>query len=209
MSVPPVWLMSKHSMRLGASSKVEGLAQILEARLDAGARQAAHGERLLGVVVHHLQPARANAAHRDGNAHLVAGALRQRGLEHRHFVEFLLDDDFRRRLALQVVLRDEGGQHFRQLGKRRLREKSGAAEAAAGANEHQGDAVFAVAGRDPDDVGIMIGVGGDDLLRLNGLELRELVAQLRGLLEVQQLARPPPCAGPDPGSPHRCALPAP
>ena len=64
VSVPPVWLMSKHSMRLGASSRSKASRNILEARLDAAARERAHLERLLGVVVHHLEPARADAADR-------------------------------------------------------------------------------------------------------------------------------------------------
>jgi hypothetical protein len=35
------------------------------------------------------------------------------------------------------------------------------------------------------DIGVMIHAGGDDLLRLNDFELRQLVANLRGLLEFQ------------------------
>ena len=43
--------------------QVEGLAQILQAGFDAGARQTAHGQRLLGIVVHHLQPTGPNSTH--------------------------------------------------------------------------------------------------------------------------------------------------
>ena len=42
-------------------------------------------------------------------------------------------------------------------------------------------------GRDCDHVGIVIDVGGDDLLRLNRPELRQLIARARSLLEVQLL----------------------
>ncbi len=48
-----------------------------------------------------------------------------------------------------------------------------------------GDAVLAVGRGDGDDIRIMIRAGGHDLLRLDDLELRQLVAQLRGLLEIQ------------------------
>src|SRR5579863_2457415 len=63
--------------------QIEGLAQIFQAGLDAGARQSAHGQRLFRIVVHHLQPARANAADLRRNAHLVTRALRQGRLEQR------------------------------------------------------------------------------------------------------------------------------
>ena len=48
-------------------------------------------------------------------------------------------------------------------------------------------AVFAVAGSDGDDVGVVIDVGGHDLLRLDRLEVLQLVAHLRGFLEVELL----------------------
>ncbi len=57
--------------------------------MPARARRA-HVQRLLRVVMHHLQPARANSAHRGANAHLVGQALRQSRLEQLHLVEVLL-----------------------------------------------------------------------------------------------------------------------
>ena len=116
-------------------------------------------------------------------------ALGKSRLEHVHLLEVALDQDLGRRLALQIVLCDELGQDLGGFGKRRSREERGAAEAAAAAHEHQGNTVLAVARGHGDDVGVVVASRGDDLLRLDDLQIGELIAQSRGILELESLRR--------------------
>ena len=111
----------------------------------------------------------------------------ERRLHHLHFLEIAFHQDFRRRFALQVVLPDELRQNLGRLGERRPREERRAAQAASAAHEHQRHAILAVARRHRDHIGVVIGAGCDDLLRLNGLEVRQLVPQPRRILELQPL----------------------
>ena len=122
-----------------------------------------------------------------GDAHLVPASRRQRGLEHLHVLEVALDQDFRRHLALQVILSDELRQHFGRVRERRPRKERRRAEAAAAPDEHQGDAELPAPRRHGDDVGVVIGPRRHDLLRLQRLQVRQLIAQPRRLLEFQAL----------------------
>src|SRR5579871_3184152 len=167
--------------------QTERIAQLLEMRLDLGALESVHLEGLLGVPLHHLEPARADPAHRARYLHPMAGALRECRLQEGASLEVVLHDDLGRRLALEVVLRDERRQDLGQLGERSAREEGRTAETAPAPHEHERHAELPVGHGDRDDVRIMIEIGGDDLLRLDHLEVCELVAHPRRFLEVQPL----------------------
>ena len=75
---PPVWLMSKHSMRCGRLGQVELARQVGEHLVHALALREAHAQRLRGIVARELDPAQRQAAHRVAYLDGVAGALAER-----------------------------------------------------------------------------------------------------------------------------------
>ncbi len=94
--------------------------------------------------------------------------------------------DAGRRIPLEVVLREEGRQHFRCVADRRARVKGRRAEHLAAAHEHERDAEFAARLRHGDHVGVRPGARArHDLARLHVGQRGQLVAQHRRALEVE------------------------
>src|SRR5439155_1052485 len=69
------------------------------------------------------------------------------------------------------------------------RKVAGGAEIAAAAHQHDADGVLARLADDRERVDIGLPLGGHDLLRLDALERRALIADLRRALELERLAR--------------------
>jgi hypothetical protein len=90
------------------------------------------------------------------------------------------------------MLGDEGGKHLLRFADQRAREEVGRPEAAAAANEHERDTGLGPAGGDRQHVRVCSDTlrGADELLRLQLRQGRELVAQCRGLLELQRFRCP-------------------
>ena len=59
------------------------------------------------------------------------------------------------------------------------------AEVAAAAHQHDADGELPRVPDDGEDVDVALALGGDELLRLDALQRGELIADLRGALEVE------------------------
>ena len=72
-----------------------------------------------------------------------------------------------------------------RLGERGTRKIAGGAEVAAAAHQHDADRELARLPDDGEDIDVALALGGDELLRLDALQRGELVADLRGALELE------------------------
>ncbi len=180
--------MSKHSMRRGGVVQPQQFLQVVEARAQGLPAGQPRGQRSLRIALGHLQELRAIAAHAGFQFHRAAGMLAQQLGQDLPIRQRLAEDQFARHRSVEVVLRDELGQHIGRLGvQRQPREEIARTQADAVAEEQHADAGHARLDATGDHIHVRAGAL-HVVLRLQLAQRGDLVAQFGGTLELQRLA---------------------
>ena len=188
---PAVWLMSKHSMRLGNSAQPQRIGAGSRHRLDTLGAARCRMRSALAALSESARPSapQGRAAARDTST-LRPAALRQR----------FANGDSRSGRSVPT-------QHLGRCGLARVDtaarttpapraasasargKKAGGAETAAAAHQHHADCIVARITHQANTSTSRSSAGIYDLFGLHLLQRSELVAQLRGALEFQHLRR--------------------
>src|ERR1700722_18538762 len=174
---------------LGRPRQIQYPRQQLHALQGQLGAQRPHAQRVARVVDRQLQPLALEAALRHAQLQRAARRALQR-LRYRLVIrQCHVDQDLGRRRLAAVVEQQEIRQRVGRLAQCAAREMAGGPEILAFAHRQYADRVLSGLADNGDDVGIGPALRVGDLLRADFLQLAQLIAQPRGILELQLLRR--------------------
>src|SRR3984885_13663727 len=147
--------------------------------------QRAHAQRIARIVERQFQPLALETALRHAQLERPAGGALERLRQRLVVGQRDVDQDLRRRRLAAVVEQQKVRQRVRRLTQGAAREVTGGTEILAFAHRQHADRILPRLPDDRDHIGIGLALRIGDLLRADFLQLAQLVAQPRGVLELQ------------------------
>ena len=174
---------------LGRPGQIQHPREHLHALQRQFGAQRPHAQRIARVLERELQPLALEAALRHAQFRGAAGGALQRLRQRFVIGQRDVDQDLRRRRLAAVVEQQKVRQGVCRLAQGAGREMTRGAEILALAHRQHADRILAGLADDGDHVGIGTALRIGDLLRADFLQLAQLIAQSRGVLELQLSGR--------------------